>query len=66
MPQTLIEKIVQQHATGLEPGHLVQSGDLLSVQPSHVMTHDNTGAVMGKFKSIGAKVSVSNSSVARS
>ena len=54
MSQTLIEKIVQQHATGLEPGYLVQSGDLLSVQPAHVMTHDNTGAVMGKFMSIGA------------
>ncbi|SVE25445.1 uncharacterized protein METZ01_LOCUS478299, partial [marine metagenome] len=30
MPQTLIERIIQQHAKGLEPGYLVQSGDLLS------------------------------------
>ena len=54
MPQTLIEKIVQKHAVGLEPGHIVQYGDFISIQPAHVMTHDNTGAVMGKFKAIGA------------
>ena len=54
MTQTLIEKIVQQHAVGLEPGHVVKSGDFISIQPAHVMNHDNTGAVMGKFKSIGA------------
>ena len=54
MPQTLIEKIVQKHAVGLEPGHIVQSGDFISIQPAHIMTHDNTGAVMGKFKDIGA------------
>ena len=54
MPQTLIEKIVQKHAVDLEINHVVQSGDFISIQPSHVMTHDNTGAVMGKFKAIGA------------
>ena len=54
MTQTLIEKIVQNHAVGLEPSHIVQSGDFISIQPRHVMTHDNTGAVMGKFKTIGA------------
>ena len=54
MAQTLIEKIVQKHAVGLNPDHIVQSGDFISIQPKHVMTHDNTGAVMGKFKTIGA------------
>ncbi len=54
MNQTLIEKIVQKHAVGLEPGQIVKSGDFISIQPAHVMTHDNTGAVMGKFKAIGA------------
>ncbi len=54
MTQTLIEKIVQKHAVGLEPEHVVKSGDFISIQPAHVMTHDNTGAVMGKFKAIGA------------
>ena len=50
MHQTLIEKIVQKHAVGLEPGQIVKSGDYISIQPAHVMTHDNTGAVMSKFK----------------
>jgi len=55
MPQTLIEKIAQKYAVGLEPGQLVQAGDYISIKPAHVMTHDNTGAVIPKFKSIGAK-----------
>jgi homoaconitate hydratase len=28
---------------------------MVTVRPAHVMTHDNTGAVMPKFRSIGAK-----------
>ncbi len=54
MSQTLIEKIVQKYAVDLESDHSVQSGDFISIRPAHVMTHDNTGAVMGKFKAIGA------------
>jgi homoaconitate hydratase len=55
MPQNLVEKIAQKFAVDLEPGHLVRAGDYLSIRPAHVMTHDNTGAVIPKFKSIGAK-----------
>ncbi len=55
MPQTLIEKIAQAFAVGLEPGQTVHSGDYIMIQPAHVMTHDNTGAVIPKFKKIGAK-----------
>ena len=54
MPQNLIEKLAQKHAVGLDKGQIVQSGDYISIQPAHVMTHDNTGAVIPKFKSIGA------------
>ena len=54
MPQNLIEKIAQAFAVGLDNGHLVQAGDYISIKPAHVMTHDNTGAVIPKFKSIGA------------
>lgn len=54
MSQTLIEKIAQRYAVGLQPNHTVQVGDYLSIRPIHVMTHDNTGAVIPKFKSIGA------------
>jgi len=55
MKQNLIEKIAQKFAVGLEKGHIVKSGDFISIKPNHCMTHDNTGAVMNKFKAIGAK-----------
>jgi len=54
MAQTLIEKIAQKFAVGLSPDHKVRSGDYIMFQPAYVMTHDNTGAVIPKFKSIGA------------
>src|SRR4051794_31710855 len=54
MSQTIVEKIAQAHLTE-GPNRPLRAGDFLSVRPSHVMTHDNTSAVMGKFKSIGAK-----------
>ncbi len=54
MSQTLIEKIAQKYAVGLESNQQVHTGDYLSIRPAYVMTHDNTGAVIPKFKSIGA------------
>jgi aconitase A len=55
MPQTLIEKIVQKFALDLPAAEEVHSGDYLFIRPAHVLTHDNTGAVIPKFKSIGAE-----------
>ena len=52
--QNLVEKIAQKFAVGLDKGHVVRAGDYLSIRPAHVMTHDNTGAVIPKFKLIGA------------
>src|ERR1051326_2638994 len=53
MGQTVTEKIAQAHlAEG--PKRPLQAGDFVSIRPKHVMTHDNTSAVMKKFKSIGA------------
>ncbi|MCP4547514.1 MAG: homoaconitase [bacterium] len=54
MAQNLVEKIAQKYAVQLAPDHEVRSGDFLSIRPAHVMTHDNTGAVIPKFRSIGA------------
>src|SRR5437870_3206471 len=54
MRLTLVEKIAGRHADGLAPGTVVRSGDFISIRPRHVMTHDNTGAVIPKFKQIGA------------
>jgi len=37
------------------PSWPLRAGDFLSIRPHRVMTHDNTSAVMSKFKGIGAK-----------
>src|SRR6478672_6846633 len=54
MALTLVEKIAGRHADGLPKGTVVHAGDFVSIRPRHVMTHDNTGAVIPKFKQIGA------------
>src|SRR5947199_1109465 len=54
MGLTLVEKIAARHADGLPSCTVVHSGDFVSIRPRHVMTHDNTGAVIPKFKQIGA------------
>jgi homoaconitate hydratase len=54
MGQTIVEKIAQSHlAEG--PNRPLRTGDFVSIRPRNVMTHDNTSAVMSKFKGIGAK-----------
>ncbi len=53
-PLALVEKLATRHAVGLTPGRAVRSGDFITIRPRHVMTHDNTGAVIPKFKQIGA------------
>ena len=53
MPQTVVEQIAQAHlAAG--PSRPLRTGDFVSIRPFHVLTHDNTSAVMSKFKGIGA------------
>jgi len=52
--QNLIEKIAQKFAVGLDKNSVVRSGDFISIRPAHVLTHDNTGAVIPKFRAIGA------------
>ncbi len=54
MAQNFIEKIVQKYAVDINKNEEVHSGEIISVRPAYVMTHDNTGAVIPKFKSIGA------------
>jgi len=46
--QTMVHKILQQYAPN-DHG-LVGSGDYLQITPHHILTHDNTSAVMLKFK----------------
>ncbi len=52
MAQTVIEKIAQAHM-GAGPPRALRAGDVVSLRPRHVLTHDNTAAVMKKFASIG-------------
>jgi homoaconitate hydratase len=54
MGQTIVEKIAQAHMVE-GPDREIRTGDFLSVKPKHIMTHDNTAAVMNKFKGLGIK-----------
>jgi len=54
MPQTFVEKIAQEFAVGLKKSQKVFAGDYISIRPAYVMTHDNSGAVIPKFETIGA------------
>ena len=53
MAQTIVEKIAQAHMTE-GPKRPLRAGDFVSIRPARVMTHDNTSAVISKFKAIGA------------
>ncbi|TFG53157.1 MAG: homoaconitase [Gemmatimonadales bacterium] len=53
MGQTITEKIAQQYMTE-GPARPLRPGDVISLRPRHVLTHDNTAAVMKKFRAIGA------------
>jgi homoaconitate hydratase len=54
MGQTIVEQIAQKHMTE-GPARPLRTGDFLTIRPHRCMTHDNTSAVMSKFKGIGAK-----------
>jgi homoaconitate hydratase len=53
MGQTAVERIAQAHLVE-GPDRPLRVGDVVSLRPRHVMTHDNTAAVMKKFFAIGA------------
>jgi homoaconitate hydratase len=53
--QTIVEKIAQLHLAEGSPNRPLRAGDFVSIRPRHVMTHDNTSAVMKKFRAIGAQ-----------
>jgi homoaconitate hydratase len=53
MGQTMVEQIAQSHLME-GPARPLRAGDFVSLRPRHVLTHDNTAAVMKKFAAIGA------------
>ena len=54
MGQTIVEKIAKSHLME-GPARPLRAGDVVSLRPRHVLTHDNTAAVMKKFDAIGAR-----------
>lgn len=53
MGQTIVEKIAQAHMTTGPKNRLLKAGDFVTIRPAHVLTHDNTSAVLKKFASMG-------------
>jgi homoaconitate hydratase len=54
MRATVVERIARQHmVTG--PQRPLRPGDMIELRPRHVLTHDNTAAVLGKFRGLGAE-----------
>jgi homoaconitate hydratase len=54
-PLNLVEKIATSYAVDVPgDGGAVTSGGYVAIRPRHVMTHDNTAAVMKKFETITA------------
>ena len=52
MGQTIVEKIAQAHlAAG--PARPLRAGDMVSLRPARILTHDNTSAVLKKFRALG-------------
>lgn len=51
--QTFAEKILQKHVSA-ETERPVRAGDVVTLRPRHVLTHDNTAAIIPKFGSLGA------------
>eukprot|EP01125_Pyxidicula_operculata_P003820 TRINITY_DN1522_c0_g1_i1.p1 TRINITY_DN1522_c0_g1~~TRINITY_DN1522_c0_g1_i1.p1 ORF type:complete len:689 (+),score=187.32 TRINITY_DN1522_c0_g1_i1:3-2069(+) len=58
--QNMVEKIVQKYVVG--ENKRVRAGEFVSIRPAHVMTHDNTSAVISKFHSILPNLSIKDRS----
>jgi len=53
VPLTLVEKIAAHHVVaGPRP---CRSGDFVQIRPRHVFTHDNTAAVINKFRTLSVQ-----------
>ncbi len=53
MGATVIEKLARAHMVD-GPARPLRPGDMITLRPRHILTHDNTAAVMAKFAAIGA------------
>jgi homoaconitate hydratase len=53
MGATVVEKVARAHMVE-GPSRPLRPGDMVMLRPRHLLTHDNTAAVMTKFRAIGA------------
>ena len=51
--QTLTEKIATRHCVG-GASRPLRAGDLVALRPRHLMSHDNSAAIMDRFSRMGA------------
>jgi len=54
MASTFVEAVVARHACGTRLAHPPQPGDVVWLRPARLMTHDNTSAVLARFRAMGA------------
>ncbi|MFP4623577.1 MAG: aconitase/3-isopropylmalate dehydratase large subunit family protein, partial [Gemmatimonadota bacterium] len=54
MGATVVEKIARAHMVD-GPDRPLRPGDMVTLRPRHILTHDNTWSVMAKFAAIGAE-----------
>jgi homoaconitate hydratase len=55
MPRTFVEAVVEKHARSSTLRRAPRPGDLVWLQPAKLMTHDNSSAVLARFRSMGAE-----------
>ncbi|RMF76806.1 MAG: homoaconitase [Acidobacteria bacterium] len=53
MGHTVVEKIAAAHR--VDSDAVPAAGEFVAIRPRHVMTHDNTAAVLIKFRALGAR-----------
>ena len=53
MSRTHVERIVERHAVGFQAGRPPHTGDAVWLRPDRLMTHDNTSAVLARFRAMG-------------
>ena len=49
-----VQKIVTKYMVNRSGAASVRSGDFVRLKPAHVLTHDNTAAVLDKYEQLGA------------
>jgi homoaconitate hydratase len=54
MGRTFVEIVVEQHAAGRPLLRAPRPGDIVWLCPKKLMTHDNTSAILARFRSMGA------------